>query len=68
MKKLNLRGLKKLSSMLIWKDKKKNFLGLSFSIDMDILKSKKDLDEILIYGLKTLKHFAEKELKNFQKK
>lgn len=63
MKKLNLRGLKKQSSMLIWKNKKKNFIGLSLSIEMNMIKSTEDLDEILAGAFKALKFLAEKELK-----
>lgn len=65
MKKLNTKKLKKLSSSLIWKNKKKDFLGLSLSFDMNLIKSEEDIEEILKDAVKTLKFVALKEWRVF---
>lgn len=67
MKKLNVRKLKKLTSSLIWKDKK-HYLGLSLSFDMNLVKSEEDLEEVLLDAVKTLKFVARKELRIFREK
>jgi len=66
MKKLNTQKLKKLVSTLIWRDKK-NFLGLSVSIDMNLIKSEEDIEDILTDAVKTLKFMAAKEWRGFKK-
>lgn len=65
MKKLNTRKLKKLTSILIWKKKRKNMLGLSLSFDMDLIKSEEDIEEVLKDAVRTLKFVAVKEWRIF---
>lgn len=65
MKKLNTRKLKKLYSMLIWKKKRKNMLGLSLSFDMDHIESEEDIKDVIKDAVRTLNFIAKKEWRIF---